>query len=280
MRLQELVEAPITDYVPLGDFEKAGPFRGADRKLAPHPTNELRARRMFENTPYDFRLFFSNIPGTGKYSERGTMSEEEIREIFGDQADQIIKGSDDAITVVFVGNQGVDKVPLTPWVMAHRFGHAIQADRRGDIVSWTPWTEVEEYFFNTVNHILEEYYGKRSTKYHNMPVKWDISSEYNALFNAIGTQRSSRNKQIKRPYEFLYELFAQYLLTGRVTLNALPLQLAYGRQAWGRPTRYLNLKPQYRDEDQRSLATDKITQELGSYFDGVLGAAVGNIYVM
>jgi len=44
---------------------------------------------------------------------------------------EIVKGHEDAITVVFVGNKGDAKRMLTPWVMAHRFGHAIVAGGRG-----------------------------------------------------------------------------------------------------------------------------------------------------
>lgn len=280
MRLIELIsEAPISDYVPLGDFEKPGPFRGPDKKLVPHPANELRARRMFERTPYNFRLFFSNIPGTGKYSEYGAMDQDKIREIFGSQAGRIIQGSENAITIVFVGNAGTDKVPLTPWLMAHRFGHAIQAGRRR-VGGSQGWAEVEKHFFDTINYILKKGYGKSSEEHGSGPTKRDLTQEYSALFNAIGTQRSSRTGKIKRPYEFLYELFAQYLLTGGIQLNPLPLQMAYGRKAWGRPTKYRGLSAEYRDEEQRSDITDMLAQDLVSYFDGILADAEGEIFVM
>ena len=278
MRANEFItEAPLQSYTPMGDFDKPGPFRGPDKRLVPHPTNILKTQRFLEQTPYDFRLFFSNIPGTGKYSDYGPMDANQLKEIFGDQADQIINGSEDAITVVFVGNKGDAKVPMTPWIMAHRFGHAIQAGVRKNR-QWSAWGEAEKHFFTQVNQMLEEYYGKASRE--SSRFKFDLTPEYNALFNAIGTQRSSRSNEIKRPYEFLYELFAQYLGTGKITLNPLPTNLGYGRKAWGTPSKYLNIKPKFRDENDRAEATDMLANDMGYMFDDVLSSSVGKIFVM
>lgn len=284
MRAKDFItEVPLQSYTPMGDFDKPGPFKGPDKRLVPHPTNILKTQRFLEQTPYDFRLFFSNIPGTGKYSEYGPADDTLLREIFGPEtAQQIINGSDDAITVVFVGNKGDAKVPLTPWIMAHRFGHAIQAGVRGKQV-WHTWTEAEKHFFGQINMMLEEYYNKYSpSRFGVTPssMKGDLTPEYNALFNAIGTQRSSRSGDIKRPYEFLYELFAQYLGTGKVTLNPLPTNLGYGRKAWGTPTKYMNIKPEYRDETERAQATDVLGRDMEMMFSDVLDQSVGTIFVM
>jgi hypothetical protein len=277
-----ITEVPLQSYTPMGDFNKPGPFRGPDKKLVPHPTNILKTQRFLEKTPYDFRLFFSNIPGTGKYSEYGPMDASQLKEIFGEQADQIINGSNDAITVVFVGNAGDAKIPLTPWIMAHRFGHSIQAGMRRN-KGWSAWSEAEKHFFTQVNQMLEEYYGKvSSSRFGVTPnsMRGDLTPEYNALFNTIGTQRSSRSGEIRRPYEFLYELFAQYLGTGKITLNPLPSNLGYGKKAWGTPSKYLNIKPEFRDESERADATDMLANDMGYMFDDVLSSSVGKIFVM
>lgn len=281
MKIAELLEAPLTDFEPLGDFEKPGPFRGVDRRLVPHPVNRAKAVRFFSKTPYDLRLFFSNIPGTGKYSEYGPMDHDMIREIFKTDADAIINGSNDAITVVYVGNKGDAKVMMTPWIMAHRLGHAIQA---GTIRNkGYSWREAEQHFFSTINQILEDCYGKRSSERMGVTPRnltFSLIPEYNALFNAIGTQRSSRTGKIRRPYEFLYELFAQYLKDGEITFNPLPVSLAYGRQAWGNPTKYMQIKPEYRDQSERQEISDKLARDMGYMFDSVLGGLVGEILVM
>lgn len=280
-----LDEMALQTYKTMGDFTKPGPFTGADKKLVPHPKNIEKATRFFERTPFDFRLFFSHLKGTGKYSEHGPMSPDQIRQVFGQDAEEIINGSEDAITVVYVGNKGDAKVMLSPWVMAHRFGHSIQAGTSNQ--QWSAWREAEKYFFTSVNSFLEEHYGKVdefSDSGYGRPksyqMNYNLIPEYNALFNSIGTQRSSRSGQIRRPYEFLYELFAQYLGTGRVTLNPLPTNLAYGRKAWGNPTKYMNIKPEYRDEFSRKEEADRLAHTMEYLFDDVLSSSVSKIFVM
>lgn len=270
-------EMALSKYTTFGDFTKPGPFTGADKRLIPHPKNQLKTQKFFEKTPYDFRLFFSNLSGTGRYSEYGPMGPNGIKEIFKDQAEQIIDGSEDAITIVFVGNSGDNKVMLTPWVMAHRFGHAIAAGRRRK-GGWNEWTEAENHFFSTVNNLLNEYYGKVGKP--GGVLKFDLTPEYNALFNAIGTQRSSRTGQIRRPYEFMYELFAQYLGTGKITLNPFPTNLTYGRKVFGNPTKYMNIKPEYRDTDDRQYASEVLARDMEMLFNDVLASSVGKIFIM
>lgn len=272
----KIAEAPLADYVPVGDFNKPGPFRGVDKRLVPHPTNQLKTQQFFEQTPYDFRLFFSNIPGTGRYSEYGEMDPKTVSIIFGDNgvADQILNGHEDAITIVFVGNKGDSKVMLTPWMMAHRIGHAIQATGRMR-QSEGPWKAAEDHFFRAINGLLDEFYGRRGNP--GGQLKRELTKEYNALFNAIGTQRSSRTGQITRPYEFLYELFAQYLGTGKITLKPLPKQQGYGRKAWGRSTQSLNLRG---DEQESQYTTEVLARDMEIMFSDVLGELVGKILVM
>lgn len=274
--LEILAEAPLADYQPLGDFNKPGPFRGADKRLVPHPTNQLKTAKFFEQTPYDFRLFFSNISGTGKYSEYGAMDPDVVKIVFGDSdaGEQIVQGHENAITIVFVGNKGDSKVMLTPWMMAHRIGHAIQATGRMR-QSEGPWKAAEDHFFRAINSLLDEFYGRRGNP--GGQLKNELRNEYNALFNAIGTQRSSRTGQITRPYEFLYELFAQYLGTGRITLNPLPKQQAYGRKAWGRSTQSLRLRG---DEEETKYTTEVLARDMEIMFDDVLSSMVGKILVM
>ena len=271
-------EMALSKYTTFGDFTKPGPFRGPDKRLIPHPTNKLKTQKFFEQTPYDFRLFFSNIPGTGRYSEYGPMSPEEIRKVFPEEAaQQIIDGHDDAITVVYVGNKGDAKVMLTPWIMAHRFGHAVQAGVRSQ-KGWSEWREAEEHFFNTVNNLLHEYYGKVGKPGGNL--KRELTSEYNALFNAIGSQKSSRKGIIKRPYEFMYELLAQYIGTGKITLNPFPNEQGYGSKVFGRYVQYLKIKPEYRDTDDRIHASEILANDMEINFNNVLASSVGKIYVM
>lgn len=276
MRATEFItEAPLADYVPLGDFSKPGPFRSkVDKRLVTHPTAQLKTAKFFEQTPYDFRLFFSNIPGTGKHAEYGAVSHDELRKVLGDTAEQVIENSDDAITIVFLGNYGAQRVMMTPWIMAHRIGHAIQASARRSGID--QWHTAERHFVKAINQKLAEVYGKPSSRdMYDHDLDYMRSDLYNALFNAIGTQRSSRDGQIKRPYEFIYEMFAQYIQTGTVTLNPFPAQLGYGKYTFGN-----QLQMKARGEEDLTQAAETLGYDMQLLFGDVLSMCNGQIFLM
>jgi hypothetical protein len=276
-----LTEAPLVDYEPIGDFSKPGQggFRHeVDRKLATHPVNIQKIHTFLEQSPFDFRIYAINKPGASKYAEYGVMDYDMFEKIFGkDTATKVYSDAGDAITITYVGNSGADREMFTPWVMAHRFGHAIQAGNRYNRAKSHAWDEAENHFFQNINKILNEVYGQSATPQFKSQMDYKVEKQYNALFNAIGTMRSARTGRITRPYEFFYECFAQYLKTGKVTFNPLPQKQEYGRKAWGRSTQELRAKNNIEEanEDLQMLAND-----LTYYFNDVLGEAIGNVYVM
>jgi len=283
MRAKDFItEAPLTDYVPIGFDKSKGQFKPVDKRLVTHPTTVSKAEKIFARIPFDVRLFFVNKPGLRQYRETGAQPPDKIREIMSQDADRVLAGSEDAITILYIGNFGVDRDMMTTWIMAHRFGHAITATNRfaygGTNVPKDAWSKAEQHFFRTINEILSEAYGiDQATDfgYRKSAVNWNVAQEYNALFNAIGTQRSSRENRINRPYEFLYELFAQYLVTGSVKLNPLPERIGYGRKAWGRTVNYLRLNKQYSANKTETLASN-----MEILFDSVISSQVGKIFVM
>lgn len=288
---ENLDEMALKQYQPVGKFDANGPLKGADRPLATHPAHIQKVEQFFERTPYDFRIFVSNLPGLTKYKESGAKTPEQINQMFAkdknyqEVATQVLADTENAITIIYLGNYGDAKVLLTPWVMAHRLGHAITATNRGSMGGsgggTDSWSQAERYFFKTINTLLSQHYGKSAKDpYSGANVKWDLTPEYNALFNSIGTQRSSRKGLIKRPYEFMYELFAQYIKDGTITLNPLPVSLDYGRKAWGRPTKYMRINPEYTDEGTRQQESDRLASTLTTMFNDVMRDCVGKVFVM
>jgi len=277
MRIQDLFEAPLADYQPLGDFNSPGPFRNPiDKKLATHPVAISKVYKFFENTDYDFRIFVCNISGTGKHAESGIATPEKIKNIFGAEADKILANHDDAITIIYVGNSGADRMPLSPWIMAHRLGHAIQATNRIRGSAYA-WKYAEETFFENVNKILREWYGLdiRSNKYDS-----NLNAIYCGLFNAIGTQRSSQTGQINRAYEFMYEIFAQYLQSGKITFKLPPDNIGYGKMAWGKYSQGIYLSKNAPDAEERKEDLNSLADLMYWAFGDVLGSNVGNILIM
>jgi hypothetical protein len=106
---------------------------------------------------------------------------------------------------------------------------------------------------------------------------------FSALFNSMGTQRSSREGLIRRPYEFLYELFAQYIKDGGITLNIPENRITWGKKAWGRPTSGVSLKPEFRTEGGKQgleKAVEGFESEMAIYFDNILTDLQGKILTM
>lgn len=280
MKINEILnEAPLTNYDLIGDFSDKtkvkGNFRGADRALVSHPVTMLKTAKFFKNTSVDFRLFFANVSGTNLHRETGKLinPEDRLPVLFGnDAAEKILDDYEDAITVVFLGNYGTEKVPMTPWTMAHRIGHAIQAsfDRHY-------WKEAEKFFFKNINNILEEAYGIRNQEIGFNTMWRNQDSLYNTFFNTIGTQKSSRDGKINRPYEFFYECFAQFINTGTVTFNPAPNSIRYGRKNWGKSSQgaYLRIPQEEANQMLETLGSD-----MEYMFGDVLSTSVGNIYLM
>ena len=77
-----------------------------------------------------------NQPGLRKFSETGVMAPEQIAQAMPKAWPEIeARGNDgvdhtNGINVIFVSNTGFQRMNMTPWIMAHRIGHAIQATNR------------------------------------------------------------------------------------------------------------------------------------------------------
>ncbi len=54
------------------------------------------------------------------------------------------------------------------------------------------------------------------------------------FFNQIGSFKSARENKINRYYEFFYEVFAQYLITGSVKFNPLDKSIIIANLPFGR----------------------------------------------
>lgn len=293
-----LTEAPVTDYEVLGKLDKPGPLN--KERFLKRADAELKVKEFFSKTSQDIRMFFANRRGLSKYSETGSVDDKFIYEIFSkEDANKILSDRENTITIVYVGNQADDKIALTPWIMAHRLGHAIQASVRSSGRNLSSvaraWNEVSMHFFHNALDIISDYYEEVNLKksryddiddfdgryYKNKKrpktrvdydsIDW-YQNELNALFNAVGTQGSSRRGQISRPFEFIYEAFAQYLGTGQVTFNPLPKELNLNKKK-------MVLKSDITDRERTNI-TGMMSRDLEILFNDVLANSEGHVFIM
>ena len=282
---KSLNEMALGTYKTIGDFDKKGPFSAIDKKIVTHPGYLRKLDRFFSKTPITFNIWMSNVPGLqNKFGETGKVSEMALREIFpkkyNESINQIFAESESAMTIIFLGNYGAEKIMMTPWIVAHRIGHSLAATsrRRGGIDAWR---SMSENFLYEIDMILDNYYG--INKYENelasifglRPINREI---YKNLFQAIGTQKSSRERTLNRPGEFLYKCFAQFILTGSVNFNPFPKTLSKtSRKVFGKDIdpRRTTLSDEERDELSQNMSTI-----LTGWFETILKHNVGNVFLM
>lgn len=267
-------EAPIGEFDLVGDFSKGTSFkRKVDRDILTSPKGQVKIRKIWKNTPIDFDMFFINTKHAAKYDspvvETGVVDLEFVRKYFGDEvADKINPSS---CTIIYTNNYGDEKVMMTGWILAHRLGHAII---RGD----SELSKEMNFFISEAERIwaqlLDTVFGYQTPyrhDYSNIGRDEDIKR---ALFNSLGTMRSAREGKILRPNEFYYELFAQYLLKGKITFNDIPNTLILKR---------VNSKLNASDPDILDMVNDDLEyyiEELENLLEGLIRKLPGKILVM
>jgi hypothetical protein len=106
---------------------------------------------------------------------------------------------------------------------------------------------------------------------------WDNKDKWVAY--AVGTMRSVRTRQLLNLYEFAHELFAQKLITGKITFRPLEKRVITNyKMAWGNPAhRYASLKV---DLEEANEKMEEINNDLSNAIDYGLECLFGETLVM
>ena len=278
IKLKEIInEAPVDTYQTIGDFSKGHSFRDKrDRDLVVHPTAIQKVKDFFKNTSVDFDFYFVNLKGVKRFEEKGKVSEDFIYKEYpnglGIKSDQLTNGkiNSDNITVFFVGNSAAEKIPMTSWTIAHRFGHVLRFEPR--------FEEYDKWLDTKFMELLELYRVSQPMRTYDDSYYRNLSKYNKAkcmLFNQIGTMKSARDGKIDRYSEFYYELFAQYLKNGEIKLNPLNRVIVKGYAAYGRKE-----TAHTQNMEDVNYILSEIERDFKYYAENVLSDSVGNIYVM
>jgi len=270
---ESLDETPIDDFDLVGnwgDDEKSNSFNDKrDRALLQSPKAVEKIKKSFSDVEVDINMYFVNSPGAGGNAEGGRIkSLDELDDKFKPEIVKELKEKlktaldDDALNIIYVGNRGFKKIFMTGWIMAHRIGHAFQADRNNH------WDHEINPLLHQLFSVVDEAYGlklKRSAIYD------DNSKELTKFFQQIGTMKSARDKNLNgRPYEFVYEMFTQWLLTGSVKFNKLPERFG---------TTGYRLSDDA-DLDDLNNALEDVASHANYAFENIMGANVNSIFLM
>lgn len=266
---------PIRKLERLGDWTKNHGFAKADRKLLSSEIATNKIRKIWAKVEVPVDIYFLNTSKVRKFSEFGGVPEQFVIDLGLN-----IPFAKDAINILYTGNFGVEKVPMTGWIMAHRFGHAIEASQRMyKVYTKEKLDNLWEEFERKVYMILR---GYASNVYHVKTSQNKFYEEYEKInlcliANNLGTMKSAINKEIKRPHEFIYEIFAQFLVTGKIKFNKLGT-LERQRKSFGNKT-YLYVKNNEALEKLNN-ALENFAYALETMAEGIIDNAVGKIFLM
>lgn len=287
MLATDLFEAPIEDFNLVGDWSRNSSFRHEqDRKILTNPRAQEQIKHKWSKTIVPFSMYFVNSPEANRFTEIGEVDSEWLANKMPKTFAQI-NIRDDAVNVIFTNNKGDQRVPMTAWIIAHRLGHA--TDRKEGARESEEQQEIRDMVFRYISPIFRDGYGydyfpdserRYAGKYRYSASTWEAHRRSEqilvAFFEAIGTMRSARSKKLRNQFEFFHELFAQYIITGKITFNDLPRHLSFGRFGNNR----LSFKGGPGDYEYYNDQLQGLAEALGDYFNALMYSLVGRIFVM
>lgn len=115
---------------------------------------------------------------------------------------------DDCINILLSNNvtSRRNRMPMSAWTIAHRFAHCCQAGR----------VTSEDGIINVLGDACSSLIGKDVERGHGRIS--GFGKQINKFLMLILTMRSARKGQLFGDLDFLGELLAQYIITGKVTL--------------------------------------------------------------
>jgi GNAT superfamily N-acetyltransferase len=289
-----LYEAPIENYKLIGDWSKAGSFRDKrDRMLLQHPASIERLKRKFENSSYNFNMFFVNFKQKDwnrNYRlfglEAGEVTPEWIKLHLGENLYIEVMSTqnlDDSINIIFTNNLGAERMNMSAWIIAHRLGHALA--RKDSMRKQYNYREASNFLINSFANIVEYYNGMKITAksendYFSFRDKISIRNQQLAMlyfFYEVATFKSARDRNIRDWFEILNELIAQYLTTGKIKFKQAPKFFG------GRGRFRNNIAYRIKSEEDWQEVNDylsSLARNMEYMIDNILSSMVGKILVM
>lgn len=252
MRLYQITETPIEDLQFKGDLDTEGSFRPDDLRAFRNPKWEVKVRNAFFKTPFKFNLYFYNgkdgkIPFLPiKNSENDQEKEEFTRNIRNlsllkhyagelptEQFLSWFKANPkkDEISIVLLHNEGAGRLPLTPWVLAHRLGHAMgfvgDQQSRGIVINPVDMSNTNYRVYEVMIH-FENLFSKFLSKYRDSLRKSEFYKNFKNddmgkfALSLVGRSKAVRENNLVGATEFMVELIAEYLIKGEIKLNIPP----------------------------------------------------------
>lgn len=192
-------EAPIGNIDAL-NIQDTGSFTPTDQKIIQSPKAEAKIRRVLARIPQTIDIMFRD---TGAPITDVLKHADEVGGVFTRAALNLPPpAKPDTILLILTNNEGFKRVQLSPWIIMHRLAHGIAVSES---------SQEANILFRVMLSLQEIFDILRST--------WMISNREAAY--ALGSMKSARERKLSVPMELIMEMFAQYCVTGKVTLNRI-----------------------------------------------------------
>jgi hypothetical protein len=279
LSLQQIYqEMALTNLQKIGKWEDKKNRHGYDKAsigILSSPAGLKKLENNFNRIGnWDFNLYFVKKPNAWKEAEKGLVTPEYVKEHLGlEVGKDFPQPENDQITIFFTNNAAAEKVPLTPWTIAHRIGHSFAATfRRNNDLNY-----INRNISNILKNLFEQAYNINTSNSRDLR----YSSDYYVrdFFQKIGKFRSARKGKLIRPAEFYHEAFAYWLLhDGELDFNDPPKILQdSNKQAWGKSTAR-NYRLQ--DEDEAWEYINQFKYSLDEMFNVMIGKHMRTMSIM
>lgn len=271
-----LTETPIGQFDLMGNWGEKAPLKGWDKKSVKILTSEKgveKIKQQWKKTNETFDMYLLRQPNAKNYLQHGEVTKEWVQENLNIN----IPFNENNISVIFTSNIGDNKIPMTGWILAHRFGHAISKTQEFGHFHY----ELHQF----MAQLLKEIYNKK-VKWRNIGIGYpETAFEDHELLRLLaqnlGTMKSAREGKIARIYEFTYDLISQYIITGKVVFQPKLARQIYKKGPWGRKEiQAITINDQEAIQDMEEYIRDVIAPNLQWYCEDMLGSFVGRIFVM
>lgn len=212
MRLRDLTEK-LVDYQ-IVDPGKGSAFDAVDTKLINTPAYSARLSAAFSRTPYPFSIYAVHHPHDYKHWVR---NQDQYTNVM--RPDEIVqkywpdyRHDPKVITLIMTNNFADNKHPLTPWLVAHRFAHALDSAANTKTRP-SRWQAAVDKFERDV----ADTYRKSGYTLFNVKEAW-----YEIVAAMTTGSARSKNRETKERLhtgEAQHELLTQFIITGQITLD-------------------------------------------------------------
>jgi hypothetical protein len=226
MRIKDIInEAPLKDFEFFGGDDE-GSFRRDDIKAATSRKWLRKLKTSFVRTPYNFNVYVYNgtegkvtlgditieprdLENVHKYA--GVIDIEKVAKVIG----KLPPDSDVSITALLIENEGAERLPLTPWILAHRVSHAIlyaSHTTKIGVYAQELNTMFSEFLYAMEKALIAD--GRE------MPMG-GLTARANQVAKVVATFRSGRTGQLASAGEFMVEMMTQFIVRGEIVFNRL-----------------------------------------------------------